>query len=61
MQTLCSYDFLRYKSYLFVGHGFKTAPVLGKLLAELSMNKTPSYNMESFTINRFKNIYSSKL
>ena len=47
--------------YAFLGHGFKTAPVLGKLLTELSMNETPSYNISPFSLKRFHNIYTAKL
>ncbi|XP_033747868.1 peroxisomal sarcosine oxidase-like [Pecten maximus] len=43
----------------FSGHGFKLAPVVGKLLCELVMNKTPSYDMSPFRIDRFYK--SSKL
>lgn len=37
----------------FSGHGFKLAPVVGKLLGELAMGKTPSYDMTPFKIERF--------
>ncbi|OWF44915.1 peroxisomal sarcosine oxidase-like isoform X2 [Mizuhopecten yessoensis] len=43
----------------FSGHGFKLSPVVGKVLAELVMRKTPSYNMSHFRIDRFNK--SSKL
>ncbi|XP_060077607.1 peroxisomal sarcosine oxidase-like [Ylistrum balloti] len=43
----------------FSGHGFKLAPVVGKLLCELVMHKTSSYNMSHYKIKRFYN--SSKL
>ncbi|OWF42686.1 Peroxisomal sarcosine oxidase [Mizuhopecten yessoensis] len=43
----------------FSGHGFKLAPVVGKLLCELVMDKTPSYDMSPFRIDRFNK--SSKL
>lgn len=43
----------------FSGHGFKLAPVAGKLLCELVMNRKPSYDMSPFRIDRFHK--SSKL
>eukprot|EP00105_Crassostrea_gigas_P038872 XP_019923020.1 PREDICTED: peroxisomal sarcosine oxidase isoform X1 [Crassostrea gigas] len=38
----------------FSGHGFKIAPVVGKLLTELALNKSPSYDMTKFRIQRFQ-------
>lgn len=47
--------FLKLYSYiLIVGHGFKLAPVVGKVLAELATNQTPSYDMTPFRIQRFR-------
>uniref|UniRef100_A0A8C8S3Z1 Peroxisomal sarcosine oxidase n=1 Tax=Pelusios castaneus TaxID=367368 RepID=A0A8C8S3Z1_9SAUR len=37
----------------FSGHGFKLAPVVGKLLCELSLGEAPSYALEPFRICRF--------
>lgn len=37
----------------FSGHGFKLSPVVGKILYELSMNLTPSYDLTPFHISRF--------
>ncbi|KAM9118003.1 peroxisomal sarcosine oxidase [Pangshura tecta] len=37
----------------FSGHGFKLAPVVGKLLCQLSVGEEPSYAMEPFRIRRF--------
>ncbi|XP_044849192.1 peroxisomal sarcosine oxidase isoform X3 [Mauremys mutica] len=37
----------------FSGHGFKLAPVVGKLLCQLSVGEEPSYAMEPFRIHRF--------
>ncbi|XP_035691600.1 peroxisomal sarcosine oxidase-like [Branchiostoma floridae] len=39
----------------FSGHGFKLAPVVGKLLCELAMDKQPSYDMTPFSLSRFHN------
>ena len=35
--------------YGFSGHGFKFAPFIGQLLAELALGKTPSFNLERFS------------
>ncbi|NWW80323.1 SOX oxidase, partial [Climacteris rufus] len=40
----------------FSGHGFKLAPVVGKLLCELSLGEEPSHNMAPFTITRFPGV-----
>ncbi|XP_074869776.1 peroxisomal sarcosine oxidase isoform X2 [Carettochelys insculpta] len=37
----------------FSGHGFKLAPVVGKLLSQLSAGEEPSYALEPFRIRRF--------
>ncbi|GAB1607928.1 peroxisomal sarcosine oxidase-like [Argonauta hians] len=37
----------------FSGHGFKLAPVTGKVLGDMVMNRTPSYDMSFFSLNRF--------
>lgn len=38
---------------LFIAHGFKLGPVSGKILAQLAMNETPSYDLSPFRIARF--------
>lgn len=38
----------------FSAHGFKLGPVSGKILAQLAMDETPSYDMSPFRITRFK-------
>ncbi|NWX34499.1 SOX oxidase, partial [Notiomystis cincta] len=40
----------------FSGHGFKLAPVVGKLLCELSLGEEPSHNMAHFSITRFPGV-----
>uniref|UniRef100_UPI00398EF6E3 peroxisomal sarcosine oxidase n=1 Tax=Pristiophorus japonicus TaxID=55135 RepID=UPI00398EF6E3 len=45
----------------FSGHGFKLAPVVGKVLCELSIGKKPSYNLSPFKIQRFQNNLKSLL
>jgi sarcosine oxidase len=35
------------------GHGFKFAPVLGEMLADLMMDINPEFDMELFLPNRF--------
>ncbi|XP_036933183.1 peroxisomal sarcosine oxidase isoform X2 [Acanthopagrus latus] len=37
----------------FSGHGFKFGPIIGKLLCELSLGETPSYDLSPFRIRRF--------
>ncbi|NXY52120.1 SOX oxidase, partial [Ceuthmochares aereus] len=37
----------------FSGHGFKLAPVVGKLLCELSLGEEPSHSTAPFAITRF--------
>lgn len=37
----------------FSGHGFKLAPVVGKILSELAMDKTPSYDLIPCRMDRF--------
>ncbi|XP_075760649.1 peroxisomal sarcosine oxidase isoform X2 [Pelodiscus sinensis] len=37
----------------FSGHGFKLAPVVGRLLSQLSAGEEPSYTMEPFRLRRF--------
>ncbi|NWI52753.1 SOX oxidase, partial [Calyptomena viridis] len=41
----------------FSGHGFKFAPVVGKLLCELSLGEEPSHNLAPFTITRFPGVF----
>ena len=35
------------------GHGFKLAPVVGKVLAELATGQRPSYDLRPFRMDRF--------
>jgi len=37
----------------FSGHGFKMAPEVGEVLADLSTQKKPEYDMTTFSISRF--------
>ena len=37
----------------FSGHGFKMAPEVGEVLADLATKRTPKYNMEPFSLSRF--------
>ncbi|XP_017590650.1 PREDICTED: peroxisomal sarcosine oxidase [Corvus brachyrhynchos] len=43
----------------FSGHGFKLAPVVGKLLCELSLGEEPSHNMAHFAITRFPGVLAA--
>ncbi|XP_036864306.1 peroxisomal sarcosine oxidase isoform X6 [Manis javanica] len=45
----------------FSGHGFKLAPVVGKILYELSMKLTPSYDLTHFRISRFPGLGKAHL
>ncbi|NXA63643.1 SOX oxidase, partial [Mohoua ochrocephala] len=40
----------------FSGHGFKLAPVVGRLLCELSLGEQPSYDMAHFAITHFPGV-----
>jgi monomeric sarcosine oxidase len=40
--------------YGFSGHGFKFAPLIGQLLAQLTLDEDPSFNLERFTAKRSK-------
>lgn len=37
----------------FSGHGFKFAPVIGEMLADLAMKRTPRFSMKLFRVDRF--------
>ncbi|KAH3693176.1 hypothetical protein DPMN_192578 [Dreissena polymorpha] len=37
----------------FSGHGFKLAPVVGKVLSQMATGQKPSYDMTPFRIDRF--------
>ncbi|NWR65162.1 SOX oxidase, partial [Bucorvus abyssinicus] len=45
----------------FSGHGFKLAPVVGKLLCELSLGEEPSHSMAPFAITRFPDVLRAAL
>lgn len=45
----------------FSGHGFKLSPVVGKILYELSMKLTPSYDLTPFRISRFSGLDKAHL
>ncbi|XP_065503542.1 peroxisomal sarcosine oxidase isoform X2 [Caloenas nicobarica] len=45
----------------FSGHGFKLAPVVGKLLCELSLGEEPSHSTAAFTITRFSSVLQPEL
>lgn len=45
----------------FSGHGFKLAPVVGKILCELALGKTPSFDLSPFRITRFQSLLKSAL
>ena len=39
----------------FSGHGFKMAPEVGEVLADLATDQKPNYNMKTFSFDRFQN------
>ncbi|KQK81142.1 peroxisomal sarcosine oxidase-like protein [Amazona aestiva] len=45
----------------FSGHGFKLAPVVGKLLCELSLGEEPSHSTAPFAISRFPGVLRAAL
>lgn len=45
----------------FSGHGFKLAPVVGKILYELSMKLPPSYDLAPFRMSRFSTLSKAHL
>ncbi|EFB26115.1 hypothetical protein PANDA_000095, partial [Ailuropoda melanoleuca] len=45
----------------FSGHGFKLSPVVGKILYELSMKLTPSYDLTPFRMSRFPDLGKAHL
>ncbi|EGW14985.1 Peroxisomal sarcosine oxidase [Cricetulus griseus] len=45
----------------FSGHGFKLAPVVGKILYELSMKVAPSYDLAPFRMSRFSTLSKAHL
>ncbi|XP_061460748.1 peroxisomal sarcosine oxidase [Rhineura floridana] len=45
----------------FSGHGFKFAPVIGKILCELSLEEEPSHNVAPFRISRFPPLLKAPL
>ncbi|MEM1135436.1 MAG: N-methyl-L-tryptophan oxidase [Bacteroidota bacterium] len=45
----------------FSGHGFKFSNVVGKILSELALNETPSFDLSLFSANRFsKRLWESQ-
>ena len=38
---------------VFTGHGFKLAPVVGRVLSQLAQGKEPSYDLTPFRLSRF--------
>ncbi|XP_075374194.1 peroxisomal sarcosine oxidase [Mycteria americana] len=45
----------------FSGHGFKLAPVVGKLLCELSLGEEPSHSTAPFAVTRFPGVLQAAL
>lgn len=39
------------------GHGFKLSPVVGKVLSELVLDLTPSYDLSPFKMSRFQKVH----
>ena len=45
----------------FSGNGFRVAPVIGKILSELALDQTLSYDISNFNVRRFNQTNQSKL
>ncbi|EDO44145.1 predicted protein [Nematostella vectensis] len=45
----------------FSGHGFKMAPVVGKILSQLALREKPSYDLYPYRISRFQTHTKSSL
>ena len=45
----------------FSGHGFKMAPEVGDVLADLATGEKPNYNMETFAFARFEKWKMTKI
>ena len=50
---LVLYGTLKSLIHIMTAHGFKMAPVVGKLLKELALNQTPYYDLTPFSFRRF--------
>ena len=48
-------------SAALAGHGFKFAPVLGEIMADMTMGHAPSFDLSKFSIKRFQNPESTKV
>jgi len=44
----------------FSGTGFKMAPVTGRILADLSLGRTPTYDISMFRMSRFHGVVKDK-
>lgn len=44
-----------------LGHGYMGAPITGKLLMEMTLEKPTSYDMKHFNISRFSKPLKPKL
>jgi sarcosine oxidase/L-pipecolate oxidase len=44
-----------------LGHGFKLAPIVGRILTELCIGKSSKYDLAPFAISRFQQLRKSKL
>ena len=42
-----------YHAFGFCGHGFQLSPIVGKLIAELIVEGSPSLSLDAFSISRF--------
>lgn len=42
-----------YTNIAHKGHGFKLGPLVGKLIAEMTLGQIPSFDMTPFRIERF--------
>ena len=41
----------------FSGHGFKFAPLIGEMLADMLMDREPEFPIDRFALSRFKRVW----
>ena len=58
---LLDFQYFRFSKFFhtYTGQGFKLAPVVGQILAELALNMEPTHDITPFKISRFTSLRSS--